>query len=193
MDWESDIAKKYIAKSAKTSQKVASTPPQNSKSYKQQPVDGEPEGTDEEPELPQATLNRMIKPGLQVNLLTVIGPYKKTGKYGTFSNREYTVRCQCGRIVRATYAQVYQKSLYSCGCTPRPKHPPIRLEGKVIGDFDVIQWVEDEGFDEQGQVRGAWESVCKTCGAIKYFRTVSELRVPCDHRPQKRKVKQAGV
>jgi hypothetical protein len=105
--------------------------------------------------------------GRKINLLTVKGLRRKQGRYGLISTGVYEAVCRCGKEVTINYGQIYYKTIYSCGCTPRPKHPPIRLEGQTIGLVEVMRWAEEEI---------AWEVVCHECGALLYRRRTSEVR-----------------
>jgi hypothetical protein len=105
--------------------------------------------------------------GRKINLLTVKGLRKKQGRNGPISTGIYEAVCQCGKEITLNYGQIYYKTVYSCGCTPRPKHPPIRLEGQTIGLVEVLRWAEEEA---------AWEVVCRECGALLYRRRTSEVR-----------------
>lgn len=105
--------------------------------------------------------------GRQVNLFKVQGLRVKNGRYGPISTGKYAVTCVCGKQTDVKYAQIYYGTIYSCGCRPRPKHPPIRLEGQTIGLIEVMRWAEEEN---------AWEVVCLECGALIYRRRTSEVR-----------------
>ena len=120
---------------------------------------------------------RGFGPGDKCHFVEVVGPHVQAGASGVaYTNREYIVKCSapgpggkpCGRTGIATYHQLYYQSLYSCGCTVRPKHPPIRLEGQRIGLVEVLRWTADYG--------GMWELVCHECGEVLYRKTVYQVR-----------------
>ena len=107
--------------------------------------------------------------GRKVNCLTVKRLRTKPGRWGPISTGEYDVECECGETIKANYHQIYYATIYSCGCTVRPKHPPIRLENQTIGQLRVMRWADE-------QPGGAWECVCQECGGILYFKKAKELR-----------------
>jgi hypothetical protein len=105
--------------------------------------------------------------GRQFNKVEILGRIMQKGKMGYYSNSHYALQCACGNVFEATYHACYMQSPYSCGCIPRPRHPPIRLEGQTIGVLEVLRWAEDQR---------AWEVVCQECGSLLYVETVRELR-----------------
>jgi hypothetical protein len=111
--------------------------------------------------------SRLLVTGAKIGICEVLGPVYVKGRFGVYSNRLYSLKCRCGKQIEATYHQIYYGNVYSCGCEVRPKHPPIRLEGRTIGCLEVLRWAIEEA---------AWELVCLECGAILYLQTTREVR-----------------
>jgi hypothetical protein len=97
------------------------------------------------------------------------------GRNGPLTHRKVDVKCvartgvdgaECGKVFVVVYQQLYNASVYSCGCTPKPKHPPIRLEGQRHGRVEVLRWAGEE----------AWELICHECGEILYRRNAEQVR-----------------
>lgn len=133
---------------------------------------------------------RHIPAGTKIRDLEILGPDTQQGRYGSYWNRQYRVKCivkhgdqECGRELTVTYGQLYYSHLISnCGCKPLAKHPPIRLEGLRFGRVEVMRWEPEDG--------GGWEIVCHECGALMYRETKKEVALAgqsCDgHEPQDR-------
>ena len=109
-----------------------------------------------------------VFPGARINLLEVLGQEVRQGRYRPVTRSKYRCRCLaksgpdgavCGAPVTYGYQQLYYENVYSCGCTPRPKHPPIRLENRRFGRVTVLRWALEEG---------AWELACEECGKVFY-------------------------
>lgn len=133
--------------------------------------------TPEEEELEErGRSSSMFPPGTKVNFLEVLGPVQRTSRTGRMvSQRMHNCICiaptaegggPCGTPLEVSYQQLYQASVYSCGCVARPKHPPIRLEGQKFGRVKVLRWAETE----------AWELACEVCGQVLYRRSAQEVR-----------------
>jgi hypothetical protein len=178
-----DIFEEFLFRESLSSTKI-STRVINSERIIGQPEDGQANG--ERPEdwsgLPG---RRGFAPKTVVNYVRVLGPYVQTGQHGRYSNRKYRVQCiaptgpgksECGKKGLVTYHQLYYGTIFSCGCLPRPKHPPIRMEGQRVGCLDVLRWC--------GEYGGSWECVCVECGALLYRKTVADVRLSsrsCDN------------
>lgn len=121
------------------------------------------------------TRSSIFLPGTKINKIEIIGQRKYTNRQGReVLGRDRECRCfapsgpggsECGQIFVAKYNTLYN-DIYSCGCIPRPKHPPYRLENRVIGRLKVGQWAVD---------RAAWECFCGACGKTFYRRTKKEV------------------
>lgn len=134
---------------------------------------------------------RGIPPGTLVNHVRVVGQDIKKGDLALFSQRDYRVECiaktgdkggACGKRFVATYHQIYYRTLFSCGCLKRLRHPPIQLEDDQVGVLRVLRWDELQG----------WECVCQECGEVMYARRIDEVRALGMKCPPHRK-REAGA
>jgi len=115
-----------------------------------------------------------VFPGAKINHLEVLGREVRQGRYGPISRSKYRCRCLvvrpggslCGVLITYGYHQLYYGNVYSCGCTPRPKHPAIRLENRRFGRVMVMQWATEEN---------AWELTCEECGAVLYRKGIKDV------------------
>lgn len=120
------------------------------------------------------TRSSILLPGTRINKVEIIRQVKRPNKQGReVLGRDRECRCfapsgpggaECGRIFTVKYASLYGE-IYSCGCMPRPKHPPYRLENRTIGCVKVGEWDTE---------RAAWEIFCGICGKTFYRRTKKE-------------------
>lgn len=123
--------------------------------------------------------SRLFLPGRRVNKTMILGRVLPSAKGSYSGSRTYLLLCDCDKIFRAEYDEIYYRNVFSCGCMKRQKHPPIKMEGERIGRLEVMRWDEEEG---------AWECVCHECAEIIYRKTVKEMRVQAEdctwHKPR---------
>ena len=105
--------------------------------------------------------SRAIKPGEEFGRLTVI---KRLG-LNTLHQIEYSARCECGKLIAVSRADLSSGEVYSCGCSPKATaaeehHAPITFSYTVVEFFErragsKIQVVARDGriLDERPMTR----------------------------------------